>query len=336
MSREAQLQPIPAVPAPSVSLPWLPGQTPLMLAPMQGLTNRALRSLFIDWVRPDLVFTELVRINAAAPIRRLSAGVQREVGSHEGDVPLVVQLIGHGREALVAAALAAQSAGAEHINLNLGCPYGRMTSGLTGGGMLKRPADLAEIIPALRDAVSGIFSVKLRAGYDDPAQIFSLLPLFESSRVDFLVLHPRTVVQAYTGRADHAITAEVVRRTTLPIIANGDIRSSAAGLQVLRETGATGLMLGRGAIADPFLFERLRGRAAAEPDQDERAAQLDRYLRELLARYRELFCGDTQVLGKLKGVLATMDDPCFVKHFKKLLKSKNLRTFSALLDGMEW
>jgi tRNA-dihydrouridine synthase B len=324
-----------AVSAPSVSLPWSPGQTPLMLAPMQGLTNRAMRSLFIDWVRPDLVFTELIRINTATPIRRISAGVLREVGSHEGDVPLVVQLIGHGREALVAAARTAQSAGAVHINLNMGCPYGRMTSGLTGGGMLKRPTDLEKIIPALRDAVSGTFSVKLRAGYDDPAQVFSLLPLFESSRVDFLVLHPRTVVQAYTGRADHAITAEVVRRTTLPVIANGDIRSSAAGLQVLRETRATGLMLGRGAIADPLLFERLRGRAAAEPDREERAALLLRYLRDLVARYREQSCADTQVLGKLKGVLATMDDPCFDKDFKEMLESKELRTFFTLLDGLE-
>jgi len=335
MSREAHSLPIPAVPAPSVSLPWSPGQTPLMLAPMQGVTNRALRSLFIDWVRPDLVFTEFMRVNAAAPIRRFSAGVVREVGSHEGDVPLVVQLVGHGREALVAAARSAQSAGGEHINLNMGCPYGRMTSGLTGGGMLKRPADLEEIIPALRDAVSGTFSIKLRAGYNDPAQVFSLLPLFESSRVDFIVLHPRTVVQAYTGRADHAITAEVVRRTTLPVIANGDIRSSAAGLQVLRETNAAGLMLGRGAIADPLLFERLRGRADAEPDRVERAAQLHRYLRDLLARYRAQSCGDAQMLGKLKGVLATMDDPCFETYFKQMLKSENLRTFSALLDGLE-
>ena len=324
-----------AVSAPPVSLPWSPGETPLMLAPMQWVTNRAMRSLFIDWVRPDLVFTELMRINTATPIRRISAGVLKEVSSHEGDVPLVVQLIGHGREALVAAARTAQSAGAMHINLNMGCPYGRMTSGPTGGGMLKRPADLEEIIPALRDAVSGTFSVKLRAGYDDPAQVFSLLPLFESSRVDFLVLHPRTVVQAYTGRADHAITAEVVRRTTLPVIANGDIRSSAAGLRVLRETNAAGLMLGRGAIADPLLFERLRGRAVAEPDREERAALLHRYLRDLLARYREQSCGDSQVLGKLKGVLATMDDPCFDMHFKELLMSKELRTFFALLDGLE-
>jgi tRNA-dihydrouridine synthase B len=335
MSEEAQPLPMPAEQAASVSLPWSPGHPPLMLAPMQGLTNRAMRSLFIDWVRPDLVFTEFMRVNAAAPVRRLSKGDLREVSSHEGGVPLVVQLVGHGREALVSAARSAQAAGAVHINLNMGCPYGRMTSGLTGGGMLKRPADLEEIIQPLRQAVSGTFSVKLRAGYDDPAQVFSLLPMFESAGVDFLVLHPRTVAQEYTGRADHAITAEVVRRTRLPVIANGDIRSAAAGLQVLRETGAAGLMLGRGAIADPLLFERLRGRANPEPDGKERGALLCRYLRDLLARYRELFCGEAQVLGKIKAVLATMDDPFLDKNLKQLRKAKNLSTFSARLDEMD-
>src|SRR6266702_7810381 len=153
MSQEAQPLPIPAVPAPSVSLPWSPGQSPLMLAPMQGLTNRALRSLFIDWVRPDVVFTEFMRVNPVAAKRRLSQADLREVAPAEGGVPLVVQLIGHGREALVTAALAAQDAGAVHLNLNLGCPFGRMTSGLTGGGMLQRPDLLADIIPALRDAI---------------------------------------------------------------------------------------------------------------------------------------------------------------------------------------
>ena len=116
------------------------------------------------------------------------------------------------------------------------------------------------MIPALRDAVAGTFSVKMRAGYDDPQQVFSLLPLFESAGVDFLILHPRTVVQEYAGLADHGITAGVVAATRLPVIANGDIRTVADGQRVLRLTGAAGLMLGRGAIADPLLFQRLRGR----------------------------------------------------------------------------
>lgn len=316
------------------NLPWLPGETPLMLAPMQGLTNRALRALFIAWVRPDVVCTEFMRVNPVAAKKRLSPVDLREISPSEGGVPLVVQLIGHGREALVSAAQAAQDAGAVHLNLNMGCPYGRMTSGLTGGGMLSRPELLEEIIPALREAVTGTFSVKLRAGYDDPQQVFSLLPLFERAGVDFLVLHPRTVRQAYNGLADHGITAEVVKRTRLPVIANGDIRSAAGGLRVLKETGAAGLMLGRGAIGEPMLFERLRGRAAGEPRYQERREMLRRYLLDLLPRYGELFCGDAQVLGKIKGVVANVEDPELDKMLKRLTRSKTLHDFRAAVDEL--
>jgi tRNA-dihydrouridine synthase B len=315
-------------------LPWLPGKTPLMLAPMQGLTNRALRSLFIDWVRPDVVCTEFMRVQPLTSKKRLAPGDLREIRADEDGVPLIVQLIGHGTDALVSAAHVAQDAGAVQINLNMGCPYGRMTSGLTGGGMLKRPELLEEIIPALREAIAGTFSVKLRAGYEDPQQIFSLLPLFEAAKVDFLVLHPRTVRQAYNGFADHAITAEVVKRTSIPVIANGDIRSSEQGLRILEETGAAGLMLGRGAIGEPMLFERLRGRACAVPDIEERKAMLRRYLSELLPRYSTLFCGDAQVLGKIKGVVANVEDAELDRELKQLTRAKNLEAFREGLNRL--
>ncbi|WP_243372141.1 tRNA-dihydrouridine synthase family protein [Geotalea sp. SG265] len=316
-------------------LPWQPGKRPLLLALMQGVTNRAMRSLFIDWVRPDAVFTEFVRVNAAAPVRRIAAGDLKEMAPEEKNVPLVVQLIGHGTEALVAAAEAAQAAGTVHINLNMGCPYGRMTSGPTGGGLLRHPEMLAELIPELRRTITGTFSVKVRAGYDDPGEIFRLLPLFESAAVDFIVLHPRTVQQHYTGAADHAITAQVVRETAVPIIANGDIRTAAAGLQILDETGAAGLMLGRGAIADPFLFRRLRQHDIREPDQDERKAMLQGYLRELLVRYGKVFCGEAQVLAKIKEVFHFVDEAHLEKPIKRLRKARNIGAFMAALEELQ-
>lgn len=315
-------------------LPWSSGHRPLMLAPMQGLTNRALRAEFAAWVRPDVLFTEFVRVHGASVKRRVSAADRREIAAAEGGIPLVTQLIGHGVEALTAAAREAQAAGAVHINLNMGCPYGRTTSGLTGGNMLRRPDLLSELLPALRAAVTGGFSIKLRAGYDDPRQIFSLLPLFEKSGVDFLVLHPRTVKQEYAGEADHLLTAEVVRATALPVIANGDIRTADGGRRVLEATGAAGLMLGRGAIADPLLFERLRGRASATPRRAERSAMLRRYLTGLHGRYRELFCGDAQVLAKLKAVLCTMDDPDFATAVRDLKRAATLPRFLALVEGL--
>lgn len=313
---------------PPRTLPWPNDTTPLMLAPMQGLTNQALRGLFASWVRPDTLFTEFMRVAPGATTKRLSAVDLREMAATEQGIPLVVQLIGHGTEALVSAARIAQDAGAAHINLNLGCPFGRMTTGLTGGGILQRPELLQELVPALRDVISGSFSIKLRAGYDDPQQIFSLLPLFETAQVDFLVLHPRTVLQEYHGLADHTVTARVVRETRLPVIANGDIRTAEAGRRVLEQTGAAGLMLGRGAIADPLLFQRLRNADLAAPSRTEKAAMLRRYLSELLSNYQQLFCGEQQILGKVKTVFACMDDPDFSKQIKALRKARTIHQFT--------
>ncbi len=314
-------------------LPWATGNTPLMLAPMQGLTNRAMRALFIDWVRPDVVFTEFMRVGHASR-KGLIRSDRKEASSPHGDVPMVAQLVGHSYEALVIAAQDAQEAGVEHLNLNLGCPYGRTTSGATGGALLQHIAVLEKMIPALRAAIHGTFSIKVRSGYSDPQQIFSLLPLFEQSGVDFLIIHPRTVVQQYQGLADHTITQKVVEQCSLPVIANGDIRTAAAGRRLLQETGAAGLMLGRGAINDPLLFERLRNPTAAEPTRAEQAMMLQRYMRDLLSRYSELFCGEVQVLNKLKKVLTFVEEPAFAKQVTQMKRTKTIEAFTALVEEL--
>ena len=140
--------------------------------------------------------------------------------------------------------------------------------------------------------------------------------------------------QRFKGFADHDVTADVVRKTSLPVIANGDIWTAADGDRVLSQTGAAGLMLGRGAIADPLLFERLRGKYSALSTPEQRAEELREYLQELFNRYQELFCGDQQVLWKMKEVLTYIKDPCFSKQVRKLKKTKNLTRFSELLG--EW
>jgi tRNA-dihydrouridine synthase len=308
-------------------LPWEPGTRPLMLAPMQGLTNRAMRALLIEWVHPDTVFTELIRVRPGAR-KIVSDADRREADGRQGGVPLVVQLIGRDPDGLVAGAELAQACGAEHLNINMGCPYGRMHGNAAGGALLKNPAGLAATLAALRQAAAGSFSVKLRSGYDDPEQVFSLLPIFEATGVDFLILHPRTVKQRYSGRADHRITARVVAATRLPVIANGDIITTADGQRLLAETNAAGLMLGRGAMNDPFLFARLRGEKPAAPIREERAGELRAFFRELLSRYPELFCGDEQTLRKLKEVAVQVTDPLFAEPIRELKRAKSLARFA--------
>lgn len=316
-------------------LPWDGHPLPLVLAPMQGVTNRAVRQVFAQWVRPDVLFTEFMRTRPGAEGAgaRLSGGDLEDAKASEHGVPLVVQLIGRERDQLVEAAHAAQGAGAVHLNLNMGCPYGRMNVGC-GGGMLERPESLPRILSALREAIPGTFSIKVRAGYSDPEQIFSLLPVFEDAGVDFLVLHPRTVVQRYEGEADHRVTARVVQHTRLPVIANGDICTAAVGLRVRDETGAVGLMLGRGALKDPLLFERLRGRAPASPTEGELRLAHQRFLRELAQRYGTLFCGDAQVLAKLKSSLAVMEVPEDSRPYRALRKAKSTGAFCEALEQL--
>jgi tRNA-dihydrouridine synthase B len=301
-----------------------------MLAPMQGVTNRALRALFINRVRPDVVFTEFVR--ARADIQNcISDSDRREIDTRCTTTPLVVQLIGSNIDFLVAAAETAQELGTQHLNINLGCPYGRMTKSTAGGALLKDPADLPLMLKSLRKTIVGSFSVKVRSGYEDPAQLLSLITIFEDCGIDFLIVHPRTVQQQFNGLADHNVTAAVVRQTSLPVIANGDIWTVADGDRVISQTGAAGLMLGRGAIADPLLFERLRNNYPVLSTPEQRAEELRDYLQELLASYQELFCGDQQVLWKMKEIVALITDPCFSKQMRKLKKAKSLSEFSSNL-----
>lgn len=314
-------------------LPWAEGQQPLMLAPMQGLTNAALRACLIERGRPDLVFTEFVRVHRQSR-KGVARGDLAEIASHNSSVPLIVQLIGNSAEALAEAARRVQQAGCRHLNLNLGCPYGRMTSGATGGELLSQPDRLGELLQALRKATDGTFSVKCRAGYGDPQQIFTLLPLFEDCGVDWLILHPRTVVQKYAGRADHQLTGEVVRRTRLPVIANGDINDAETGRRLLEETGVAGLMLGRGALADPLLFQRIRGLAPLRVGELQRREELAGYLTDLVSRYLTKFCGERQALMKFKDLLNFIPDGVLQRDLKRLKRASTAAALNALLDRL--
>lgn len=303
-----------------------------MLAPMQGLTNRGLRALFAQTVRPDVVFTEYVMVRPQSARKLLSDNDRREVVASTPDTPLVVQLIGPPTSSLVDTAAELAGMGVCHINLNLGCPFGRMVSRLSGGNIFKDPAPLPAVLKELRQVVTGSFSVKARSGFEDSRQIFELLGAFEEAEVDFLVLHPRTVKQKYQGEADHTITAELVRATSMPVIANGDIVNAAGARRVRELTGAAGLMFGRGALADPFLFQRVRGRASETPTVDERRTEMSEYLRRLTDVYVDLFCGDAQTLEKLKGALAFVNEPGLEAWIKALRRSKRLENFTALLQ----
>lgn len=311
-------------------LPWKENTKPLMLAPMQGLTNEALRACYMEHYQPDLVFTEFVRVQSQSR-KRIARADLSEIKAHKENIPLIVQLIGSDAKSLADAALEVQNAGCHHINLNLGCPYGRMTTGATGGELLNHPEKLPELLAELRKVVHGSFSVKCRAGHNDPRQIYDLLTLFDASGVDFIILHPRTVEQKYSGNADHELTAEVTDRASMPVIANGDISTAEMGLKLLTDTAVAGLMLGRGALADPALFSRIRHNSPNQVDEATRRSELARFIADLVPRYLEKFCGERQALMKLKDLLNFIPDSYLQRDLGKLKRSNTIERFQALL-----
>ncbi len=312
-----------------MTVPWTRSR-PLMLAPMQGLTNRAFRSVFGRIAMPDVLFTEFVRVRPGAKALIANSDFVEATSSVAG-IPLVVQVIGSADEGVLQATRDLVARGVEHINVNMGCPWGRMTSVLAGGGMFRAPETVAPMLRDLRALVPGSLSVKTRVGIDDERQIFDVLPAFEDAAIDFLVVHPRTVEQKYKGVANHVLTREIVGATSLTVIANGDVRDEVEAARVLDYTGAAGLMLGRGAVSDPKLFERVRGRAPKRPSGEERKRELAAYLTLLLEGYSELFHGDAQTLSKLKEVLAHVKDPELTRWVKTLKKQRRVSDLAALL-----
>ena len=157
--------------------------------------------------------------------------------------------------------------------------------------------------------------------------------MFEDAGLDFLAIHPRTVQQKYDGRANHDITAELAQRASFPVIANGDIKDADAAQRVLEHTGAAGLMLGRGAVADPLLFERIRGRLGPVDSGQSRVQEITHFMRELLLRYSAMFCGETQVLAKMKESIRYLDSPGLDPWLKSLRRAKKVDQFSQLVEA---
>lgn len=312
-------------------LPWGSQTSPLLLAPMQGITNRGLREVFGTTVQPDVLFTEFVRVRPGSKTPVTNADFIEATTEVPG-IPLVVQVIGAPGEGVLEATHDLVSRGVQHINVNMGCPWGRMTSVLAGGGMFRAPETVEPMLSALRQMVPGSLSVKTRSGIDDERQIFDVMPAFEAAGIDFLVVHSRTVQQRYTGAANHDLTREIVERSDVPVIANGDITTVVEAVKVLERTGAAGLMLGRGAVADPWLFDRIRGVAPDRPEGEERRRELACHLLLLLASYETIFHGDAQILAKLKSIVALISDPEHVRWCKSIKKQKRVASLRNLLQ----
>jgi tRNA-dihydrouridine synthase B len=240
----------------------LPGQPFTALAPMQDVTDLAFMRVIHRYGAPDLFFTEFFRVHAQS---RPEKHILRSIDENTTGRPVFAQLIGEdiGHLARTAAELLRHPVAG--IDLNLGCPAPKVYKKNVGGGLLREPEKVAEILATLRDAVPGLFTVKMRIGFDDTRHFERLLSLINEHRVDLLTIHGRTVKEMYRSDVHYDFIARAAKVVRCPVLANGNVFSATRASEVLRDTGAAGVMIGRHAIRNPWIFKQCREHFAGRP-----------------------------------------------------------------------
>ena len=277
--------------------PWRIGDVEIpsrvVLAPMAGVSVQAFRRQGRRF-GAGLVCSEMVSSCG------LTYGNERTLGYlriARDEHPLAVQIFGSEPERMAEAARLVVDAGADIVDINMGCPVRKVTKTGAGGSLLEDHELACALTQAVVEAVDVPVTVKLRRGLRNGSRsALELGPKLEDVGAASLTLHPRSAEQMYTGSADHALTAELVERVSVPVVASGDVSDRACAEQVLARTGAAAVMVGRGAQGRPWaLREMVSEQLGPAPSQAEVVAEMLRFMREVV---REM--GEERSVGFLR------------------------------------
>ena len=248
----------------------------LFLAPLAGYTDYAMRTVARER-GAEMTVSEMVSSRALC-YHDEKTPVLARVGKDE--LPMAVQIFGcEPRFMAEAAKMVAEGLGGgvvpTAIDINMGCPVKKIVSAGDGSALMKNPSLVYDIVRAVAEAVSLPVTVKIRAGWDEGHKnAVEVAKAAEAGGAALITVHGRTRSQLYSGRADLAVIGEVKAALSVPVVGNGDIRTALDALYMKAETDCDGVMVGRGAVGNPFIFEEitaaLEGRVYAPPSLSER------------------------------------------------------------------
>jgi tRNA-dihydrouridine synthase B len=267
----------------------------VILAPMAGYADVPHRAVCRAY-GSAMHYTEFV---AAEELIGKSKRAWSLLDYTEGDRPMVFQIFGNDAQRILQAALLIEEKGPDIIDINMGCSTRRVSGRGAGVGMMPQPELVAETFSLLTKQLSVPVTGKIRLGWDGNENYLEIARILEDNGAALIAIHPRTKEQKYGGRAHWPAIAEAKQAVGVPVLGNGDIRSPADVDRMLAETGCDGVMIGRGAIGNPWIFAR---RAKADLSFSELAATIERHLAEMQAYY-----------GREQGLLL------FRKHLKHYL-----------------
>lgn len=243
--------------------PLVPGQPITALAPMQDVTTLPFMRIVNGYGPPDYFFTEYFRVHEHST---LEPHILASITENPSGRPVFAQLIGEDLFHLERTVKLFEEHPVAGIDLNLGCPAPKVYKKNVGGGLLRDPEKMDAILATLRAACGkGLFTVKMRVGFEGWEDYPVFLESINRHRVDLLSVHGRTVKEMYRSEPHYDLIKLAVDSVACPVLANGNISSVTKGQQVLDATAAAGLMVGRSAIRNPWIFRQLREHFSGEP-----------------------------------------------------------------------
>ena len=292
-----------AIPIQPLSIGSVRLRTNLILSPMSGVTDCAFRNLVkaCSGEAVGLLVTEFI---AAEGLTRDNEKTLRMLRFKESERPVSIQIFGADVDRMVRAAQMVEQAGADIVDVNCGCPAPKVVRRGGGAELMRQSDRLRAILQGIKQRVRIPVTVKIRAGWDDDSRnAESIGALVEQEGAAMLAVHGRTRVQLYSGLADWDLVGRLRERMSIPVVGSGDVVEPIDALNRLRHGCADGVMIGRGAMGNPWIFAQVVAAAAGEtlpsPSADDLAGALERFRDELretlpdrafLGRFRGLAC----------------------------------------------
>lgn len=304
---------------------------------MEGIMDHTLRQLLSEIGGMDYFVSEFVRVTQY-PIpshtfyRLVPENTQHAATSSHH--PVHTQILGSNPELMALSALNAVHSGTTHIDVNFGCPAKRVNGHGGGSVLLQDPAALNNIMSAIKNTIPEDIhmSAKIRLGYEDESLLFENVAAIEAAGTQSLTVHGRTKKDGYKPPARWEKIREINKKSTMEVIANGDIINTTSLQRCLEETQCHHFMIGRGVLTNPFVFQDIKNELAGVKIQDhthELEALLKRYINILQIHYDEV-----ATLGRLKQWCGNLKNhfPLIEINLKQLRQSQSVNDFISTLE----